>query len=190
MSIPPHLQSHAPSGDALLRIVISWAIVMAVAIAALRAFDSLPAWVTGDSRLVHRYATIAEAEHELGRPVLLPSYFPDGLRWPPSVVRVYGRFPASVVVEFSRRNGRGLALVICEAVPPIPVELLAEGRVLHQTGMSLGRHSAIVSRRLLPDGALVHDLGWSSGSRLMLVRSYDGLELLMSVGASLERKTT
>jgi hypothetical protein len=105
---------------------------VAVTAGALRATDALPSWWRGEPRGVQRYASLGELQRELHTRLLVPSFFPDEIAWPPSrVLRAPGE-GRPVALVFQERTTPRVRLLIAQAidgdvalppvlVPPLPV---------------------------------------------------------------------
>ncbi len=68
-------------------IVLVPVLVVGVSALALFIMGIVPGYVQGPSEGIREYDSIEEAESRLGFDIVVPSYFPDYLAWPPAEVR-------------------------------------------------------------------------------------------------------
>lgn len=128
---------------------LAFAAGLAVLVVALKALNWLP--LAAQKDLLRRYGDIEEMRAELGiRRVLVPSYFPEELRWPPTVILAQGKpFPA-VIMEFERsgegKAGGGVALVIAQAASDdfSPGGTLEITRIREKAAYPLGGRDAVL----------------------------------------------
>jgi len=132
--------------------------------AALKAANALPALIQPD--VLRRYASLEEARAALRMENPgVPSYFPEELGWPPSVVLAQGRpFPA-LVMEFERARGRGPALVIARwaAGRPLgagPIRLARTGAAVRY---ALKGREFLLRVGITPAGEAACRVGWTEG---------------------------
>lgn len=132
--------------------------------AALSLANRLPAAVQPD--LLRRYSRVDEVRSALRLNVLLvPSYFPQELSWPPRAILAQGRpFPA-VVMEFARAGGRDAVLVIAqwEAGRTLSEGTVRMARARESVRYSLGGRDALLSVGTGPQGEQISRIGWTEG---------------------------
>ena len=94
--------------------LLAFAAAVAVLIAALKVFNWIPSVAQPD--LLKKYKDLDEVKMSLNiRDIIIPSYFPQNLRWPPSSVLAQGKpFPA-VVMEFEQIGTKDTVLVISQS---------------------------------------------------------------------------
>jgi hypothetical protein len=86
---------------------LAFAAGLAILVIALKALNGLPLIAQKD--LLRRYGDFEEMRTSLGiREVLVPSYFPEGFRWPPTRILAQGKPYPAVVMEIER-SGEGKA---------------------------------------------------------------------------------
>lgn len=100
-----------------VRGFLAFAVGLAVLVIALKALNWLPLFAQKD--LLRRYGDFEEMRSEVGiREVLVPSYFPEDFRWPPTGIIAQGKPYPAVILEFAR-SGKGknreIGLVIFQA---------------------------------------------------------------------------
>lgn len=97
----------------LLRIITFSAAVGLLA-GGLKLINWIPLAAQGD--LLRRYPDIQEVKTGLGiRDIVIPSYFPQSLNWPPSAILAQGKPYPAVVMEFEQIGTRDTVLVISQA---------------------------------------------------------------------------
>lgn len=140
----------SPSGPAgpareFGRLAGTLALAAAVAAFSLLALDAVPGLVSGEPRGILRVRDVDTAERLLGARLLLPTFFPDKVRWPPEAVRVSTAAPRAAAVEFTDPARRWTRLVVCQTVMPAqacPGGLLDEGREWYSTPVTIGGQPA------------------------------------------------
>ena len=167
-----------------MRDLASLTIVLAAAAAALRGLDLLPQ-VIGEPAGGRTFASIGEVERRLGERLALPAYFPRTLQWPPSRVRVGGRRPAAVIVEF---GPRAMLAQTVGGAEPIPARLWPGGVVLDSEQVDLGAAAGTLDRILGEDGKTWRQLRWRRWGRQFALRSLDSTQDLVQMARSVRRE--
>lgn len=91
-----------------------FAVMVAVLAAVLVFLNWLPMIL--DRQSMRRYSSIEEVKAKLNiRDVLVPSYFPEDFKWPPSRIFAQGKPFKAVVMEFRQGRANDVALVISQA---------------------------------------------------------------------------
>jgi hypothetical protein len=89
----------------------------ALLVMALATFNRLPTLTHAD--FARQYTDIEEAKRSLGRaPVLVPTYFPEGIAWPPSFILAQTRPYAALVMEFKKKDSDETALIVVQSSAP------------------------------------------------------------------------
>jgi hypothetical protein len=161
-------------------------LVLGGATMALVVLDAMPTWLHGQPRGVRRAASVEDAERRVQSRVLLPSYFPDTLRWPPSDVRFTRDEGGSVALTFLDKEG-AVALVLAQTLAgagPIPDGLSGRLAVIQQQSAPLG-DGAVLARVVAEDGTLWSQLEWTRADRRFLLRGRGSLENLIRMARSI-----
>jgi hypothetical protein len=161
-------------------------LVLGGAALALATLDAVPTWLHGEPRGVRRAASIEEAERRLQSKVLVPAYFPDTLRWPPSTVRLTRDDGGSVALSFLGSDGAP-ALFLAQTAGhdgALPPGLLGRLAVIQQQSAPLG-DGAVLARVVAEDGALWNQLEWSAAGRRFLLRGRGSLDDLIRMARSI-----
>jgi len=173
-------------GLGVLRLVPPWALTLASLALVLRGVDAVPGLVAGTPRGVSRHVTLEAAERRVGFSILLPSYFPEELVWPPEEIATAGR---SVALRFRGRDA-GLALVLVEgpADGGVSATLLPRGEPFHTVDFDLGgRPARLVDLRLPPDGTW-HELSFVEAGRRVVLRFRGPSELFLRMAESIRTR--
>lgn len=169
-------------------ILARYLLVMGGAAAALAAADRLPALLSGATHGARVYRTLEAAESVLGARLLIPSYYPDTLSWPPSRIEVAPGPPPVTAIHVTRRDRDREVLVVCQStgVPADPPGwLLPPLEVLQEVEVEVGTRKGRLVRRLTPGGLVVHDLSWTQGERRFTLRYEGAVEDLLRMAHSL-----
>ena len=161
-------------------------LVLGGAALALATLDSVPTWLHGEPRGVRRASSVEETERRLQAKVLLPAYFPDTFRWPPSTVRFSRDEGGSVALSFLGTDGAP-ALFLAQTAGregALPVALLGRLAVIQQQSAPLGE-GAVLARVVAEDGTLWNQLEWSAAGRRFLLRGRGSLEELIRMARSI-----
>jgi len=127
---------------------LAFAAGLAILVIALKALNGLPLIAQKD--LMRRYGDFEEMRTSLGfREVLVPSYFPEDFRWPPTGILAQGKPYHAVIMEFERGGegkARGVGMMICQAAEDsfIPGGPLAISRVRERASYPLEGRSALL----------------------------------------------
>ncbi len=161
-------------------------LVLGGAALALATLDAVPTWLHGQPRGVRRAGSIEEVERRLQAKVLLPSYFPDAFRWPPSLARFTRDDGGAVALTFDGRDGVP-ALLLAQTLSGdarMPDGLQGRLAVIQQQSAPLG-DGAVLARVVAEDGTLWNQLEWTRGGRRFLLRGRGSLEDLIRMARSI-----
>jgi len=167
------------------RLVLTWLLVVAASVVALRVADALPRAALDIPRGVSRAADVEGLERASGRRMPVPAYFPDTLGWPPAEARLHSS--GSAAIWCRRRDSRETALIVAtapggaqavaNAVLPSSIELQREAAVI-------GERALVVSRVRDADGAVWQQVQWQAPAQLVLVRYRGTLDELLKIAGS------
>jgi len=168
------------------RALWTLALVLGAAALMLAGLDAVPGWLRGEPRGVRRVASVDEAERNLHARLMLPSYFPDAYRWPPTSVRLTREDGGAVALGFAARDGTP-ALLLAQTVGgtgPFAASLLPESAEIQRQSAPLGE-GATLSRIVGEDGTLWNQLEWTAVGRRFVLRGRGSLENLMRMARSI-----
>jgi hypothetical protein len=91
-------------------------------------------WVPGvmQEGLPRRYHTIEEVKRSLNlRAVYTPSYYPQGLRWPPALITAQTKPYLMVLQEYAQQDDNSISLIITQTagnivVPDLPITMISK----------------------------------------------------------------
>lgn len=172
-------------------IAVPLVLVVGSAALVLRGLDAIPQWLTGEGRGVLRYESVEGVERAFGSHVLLPSFFPDTLRWPAAVIRFHTGPPAAVTLTFVGRDDGTDRLIIAEARgarASIPMALMPAGVVLHRVEVPMSEGTAALHRVTTADGAERNDLVWYRRESTVALRYAGSADELLLIAKSLHRR--
>ncbi|HJX12738.1 MAG TPA: hypothetical protein VJ377_04340 [Dehalococcoidales bacterium] len=134
------------------------------------------------------YASIEEAGDELGFRVVVPTYFPSYLAWPPGVIR--GQLLPSSRVEtvYNAPNGGYPVLVISQVVAdsdelPVPLPWVRE--VLEERAVVIGENRGTRLTATGEDGQPLNGAYWRSGGFYFIVVTSRAASELLSIASSM-----
>lgn len=177
----------APAGS-MGRLLRGWLLAVLSIAGVLRGIDEVPGLLTGTSRGVVRHASVESAEHQLRVQLLVPTYFPDRLSWPPAEVKTATGPPRAAALSFEGRGGSvdRLLLVQTLADVPAPRTLLPRGEEFFRREIEVKGRAALLRDIRLPSGEVWQELSLTVGVRRVTLR-YEGPggELLRMAGSLL-----
>ena len=167
------------------RTAFGLAAVLAATAAVLLFVDAWPAWLAGQARDVRRARTVDEAERRLRTRLVLPSYFPDTLAWPPVAVRFTLGPPGAAALQVAGRDGRPRAL-LAETVAPgeIPERLVPPAAPLGSAPLDVNGRPGRLARVVGEDGEVWNELAWEQDGRSLLLRSRGSIDELLRMARS------
>lgn len=97
-----------------IRTLIYFVMTVVILVLSLKFLNYLPMAIQTDT--IRRYRSIDEVRSRLNiRDIYVPSYFPQGLVWPPSEILAQERPFAAVIMEFNSEEGEGTVLMISQS---------------------------------------------------------------------------
>ncbi len=126
-------------------------IMFIVAVGILIVFLKALNWVPGilQEGLSNTYGSIEEVESKLHfREILIPSYYPQGLQWPPALITAQTKPYAMVQMECTRQQDNKVSLIISQTALPYPdpkvsIEMIKKNEPVQYTFK--GRNAALVA---------------------------------------------
>jgi hypothetical protein len=148
----------------IIRSLLSFGAAVGLLVVVLQLLNGMPLLVQKD--LLRTYGDLDEVRSALRiAPILVPSYFPQDLSWPPEAILAQGRpFPA-VIMEFGRAGVRETALVIVQADAGRAVGggRIRIGHVRESAGYSLKGRDAVFDVGACRDGGPCSRISWREG---------------------------
>lgn len=181
----------------IYRFLFPLFVIMGAMFLFLRLLNALPSYLQPETlREEHSVATVAEAEAVLKRKLLLPSYFPEYLLWPPGKITVQQRpVPFVRLVVYARtgiydRAGQMPVLIIHQGSPGIieeGTEPLLPFLLLTKETVRLGQVAAELSTYRAKDGQPWYRLSWPSEGQAVVVTSSLPLKEVLRMASSMNR---
>lgn len=171
-------------GAELARMLATLAWVVGGAAGLLAFLGAIPGWLTGGAG-ARGAGSIQEAEARLGARILLPSFQPARLGWPPTEIRTAGGRHGSVRIRLAPRDGAPVELLqSTEAGRAIAAPLLADRHVLGERRTQIGELPAALATVAL-DGTVWQELSFEVDGRPVLLRTRGDLDELYRIAHSL-----
>ncbi|MBI2835223.1 MAG: hypothetical protein HYX76_12435 [Acidobacteria bacterium] len=175
------------------RIMMGLASVGVVTIVLLRALDSIPAALSAGARGVIRVASIADVQRRVDAPLLLPAYFPDTLRWPPTDVRFVRTPHPGVTLAFAGRQSGRARLIVSQsldsnAAPGVGSH--ADVAVLHETSIKLEAGPGTLRRLESADGTVWQELTSTIRGRNVRLRYRGSARELIAIAQGLREDSS
>jgi len=159
---------------------LSFIAVVVAVVGMLKILD----WVPGvlEPGLMKKYPSVEAAQSSLGiRTIVVPTYFPQALGWPPAEVLAQSEpFPA-VIMTFNRAGSGDPLLVISEAASPHfePDVTIRFARIDETVPLDLSGRQATLEAGLCPDHAACSRIRWDEhGMRITLTMKAPSPDLL------------
>lgn len=149
---------------------LSFLVMIGLLILALKVMNWLPLALKQDA--VRRYNTIEEARSALNmKNIYVPSYFPQQISWPPSVILAQSKPFSAIVLEFTRADKRNTALVISQSEGKAlnvenPIEIRVVSEKVHYT---LQGRDAVLTVGSCGTGEPCSGITWTEGKYTMTV---------------------
>jgi hypothetical protein len=159
--------------DAIPRTLLVFGAVLGATAATLAVLNHVPDLAGTNPRRIRTAASLRAVEARLGQGLLLPSYFPQWLVWPPSSIRFTDGPPTIVAFVLDARDGSGPVLTIVQTFEPdaaIPSRLLPPGTVIESEPARIGLEPARLSHLRLADGSSWRELAWTEQDRRVTFR--------------------
>lgn len=141
-----------------------------------------------DDKGLRHYKSIEEAQESVGiREVLLPTYFPQRLKWPPS--EIFGaKIPSpSILMHFKDRESGLIVLSIrIEGEEEEKLRSRIEPETIsRENTIRLKDREAVLSIGRCPDGSPCNMLRWPEGPYTVTVVSKDPVTELLKISESM-----
>ena len=167
------MATSAGSHEAFPRTLLVFGAVLGATAATLAVLNRIPDLAGTNPRRVRTASSLRAVEARLGQGLLLPSYFPQWLEWPPSSIRFVDGPPAIVAFALDARDGSGPVLRIVQVFDrdgAVPEPLLPRGSVTESAPARVGLEPARLSRLRLADGTPWSELEWTEQERRVVFR--------------------
>ena len=154
------------------KLIVTPALVTGMAAITLYLLGTVPDYINPPESGYRQYSSLEDAEAYLGFKVVVPTYFPSYLAWPP--VEVYGqREPVPMVqMLFVSQHGSVETMVISQIAsdsedPPVAFPWVRT--VAKETPVSIGNSDGMMVTGFRADGQPVTGAYWRSGGFYFVV---------------------
>jgi len=145
---------------------------VALLVALLKVLNWLPLAARPD--LLAEYRDLEEARMAAGiDAALVPTYFPQNLSWPPSLIWAQGTPYPALLLEFGRPTGKETVLLISQAGSAsfFPEERMRFLEVEQDAPYSLKGRQARLTVGICPGGESCSGISWQEGGYRIVVRA-------------------
>jgi len=169
-----------------IRALLYLAMTVGILVLALKFLNYLPMAIQTET--IRRYQSIDEVRSRLNlRDIFVPSYFPQGLAWPPSVILAQGKPFEAVIMEFGSTEKEGVVLIICQSASADfkPDEKIRIQRIKDRIDyMSQGK-SMTLEAGVCDSGELCSRVSWSDAGRTITVTAKSEPPELVKIAESM-----
>jgi hypothetical protein len=171
------------------KIVLSITILMCVVLISLYVLKKVPAYIQKSEQ--KSYSTVEEAEYSLGFRILLPSYFPDYLIWPPKEIRVVRKPSLIITLVFTSQGDGKPSLVIHEIISNTDeskgagVDSMEPNGDSEEIQVSVGGAKGTLELGVVEKGSRWTQLSWRQGDRKIVLTSNGSVEDLLKIARSI-----
>jgi hypothetical protein len=165
---------------------IYFLITVAIIVATLKFMNYLPMLIQPDT--MGRYRNIEEVKSALNiRDVYVPSYFPQGLIWPPSGILAQNKPFTAVILEFKNTERKDIALIISQSTSATfrPDEKIRMRRIKEKVGYPLKGRDMILEAGVCAGEEPCSRITWSEGRYTIIVTAKSEPPALMKIAESM-----
>ncbi|HTG01347.1 MAG TPA: hypothetical protein VK654_12280 [Nitrospirota bacterium] len=151
--------------------VILFFVAVAVLIGILKVLNWVPAAM--QEGLPSKYASLEEVKSRLNlHAVYSPSYYPQGLRWPPVLIMAQTKPNLLILQEYTQQNSNSISLIIAQtsgnaALPDLPVKM---SKKTEEVPFDLKGRSAMLEVGICKPSGQCSRVTWEEGNfRIMLI---------------------
>lgn len=171
-----------------VRRFLAFAGAIALLVAGLKLFNWLP--LAAQKDLLKEYRDLEEARAAAGiETAFVPSYFPQNLSWPPSMIWAQGTPHPALLLEFGRPVGKETVLLISQAVSEsfFPGERIRFQEVRESVPYSLKGREARLQVGVCSGGEPCAGIAWKEGRYHIVVRAKTSPFELIKIAESMLR---
>lgn len=138
---------------------------------------------------MRRYNSIEEVKSSLNlKEILIPSYFPNNLLWPPSEIFAQKKPFIAVIMEFSHATNRDIALIISQSysVSFVPGEKIRIAQVREKVSYPLKGRNLLLEAGICNNEEPCSRITWEEGKhRIIVTARFSAPELIKIVESML-----
>lgn len=161
---------------------------IAILVALLRLLNWIP--LAAQKDLLKEYRELEEGRAAAGiEAVLVPSYFPQNLSWPPSMIWAQGTPYPALLLEFGKPVGKETVLLISQAESEsfFPEERIPFLEVKESVPYSLKGREARLQVGVCPGSETCAGISWKEGRHHIVVRAKTSPIELIRIAESMLR---
>ncbi len=150
---------------AVPQLIATPALVLGGVALALYLLGNVPGYIYTPEHGPREYASIEEAEADLGFEVVTPRYFPSYLAWPPAEIRGQHEPTPRVQVLFLSYYGGSRVMVISQVKPEgeeLQVPLPWVETVMQETAVSIGNNEGFMITGSGAGGQVLNGAYWKA----------------------------
>jgi hypothetical protein len=163
-----------------LRDLIIFGVAVAGLIAALRVMNWLPSAV--QDGMMKQYGSFLEVRRQLRlQDVYVPTYYPEYLRWPPTLIAAQSRPFTAVLIEFAQKEKDDVCLVISQTAFPhsVPNDKIKISNVKEMVQYSFKGREAMLVVGVCKDDEPCSRISWEESEyRISLSMKSTPIELI------------
>lgn len=163
-----------------------FAIAIVILVAVLKFMNYLPMLIQPD--IMRRYRSIEEVKSTLNiKDIHVPSYFPQGLIWPPSEILAQNRPFTAVILEFKNGETKDIALTISQSASATfrPDEKIKIRRIKDKIGYPLKGRDIILEAGVCAGEVPCSRVTWNEGRYTIIVTAKSEPPALMKIAESM-----
>jgi hypothetical protein len=169
-----------------------FALIAAALVGVLRLFNWAPTALQEGA--FQRFSTVEEAKAHMNiAQVYLPAFYPQSVRWPPTLIGAQTRPYPAVLTEFTGREQPGVYLVITQTArrhPPLP-ERIKMKAVREQVRYPFKGRTAVLEVGICKDDEQCSSFAWDEGDySIRLVMRSSPMELVRMAESMIPREPT
>ncbi|MFC2021866.1 hypothetical protein ACFLTR_01440 [Chloroflexota bacterium] len=154
------------------QLILAPLLVMGMVTLILYLLGQAPDYIQGERHGLKEYDSIKKAETDIGFKLVIPTYFPSYLPWPPA--KIYGqREPVPMVQALFLSQYESSEVMIISQIASnsedLPVSLPWVETVRQKTPVSIGASKGVLITGVRADGQLLNGAYWRSGDFYFVV---------------------
>jgi len=165
---------------------IYFVVAIAILVASLKVMNYLPILIQPDT--MGRYRSIDDVRSKLHlRDLYVPSYFPEGLIWPPFLILAQNKPFTAVTMEFRSTESKDIALTISQSASPTfrPDEKIKIQRIREKVRYPLKGRDMTLEAGVCAVGEPCSRVRWNEGRYIITVTAKSEPPALMKIAESM-----
>jgi len=161
-------------------------IAISILVAILKFMNYLPMLIQPDT--MRRYRSIEEVKSALNiKDIHVPSYFPQGLMWPPSGILAQNKPFTAMILEFNNTERKDIALIISQSASETfsPDEKIKMQRIKEKVVYPLKGRDMILEAGVCASEEPCSRVKWTEGRYTITVTAKSEPPALMKIAESM-----